>query len=402
MKLRNFLKLFSASALTLVTLFSGSALAADDIAVRVDNKTLKFDQSPTIYNGRTLVPLRAVFEAVGADVSWEQDTQTAFLNKDGISVSVKLGQPYITRNSVPIAIDCPSQLINGRTMIPVRAVAEAMDFGVTWNPIYKTVYISTSGDEYRGSSQWKTGFLPLSEYGFYIDSAFSGLEYDLDGNRPDEIIDFVPSSDGNAALGIGGNDFSELIKEHCPAPVAFGIVDVIKSDDYKEILIVDGSNPTLSAYFFRYEEDTLSLLELAQDNKKGIDFNEKLFFDGIDNIISDLDGLCFLDTMVCPGIYTLEQNEIKRYYFDCKNSIAKTYAPKHSDDITYNVYYTSSYISGKYIKNPLISAKVMTPADFPKSMTILDMYMDSANPSNFEFFVEFSDGQTAVIYPCSF
>ena len=401
MKFKKFVKVFSAVALTALTMLAGTAHAADDISVRVDNYTLRFDQNPTIYNGRTLVPMRAVFEAVGADVSWDQDTQTAFLKKDGLTVSVKLGQPYIVRNDKPIAIDCPSQLINGRILIPVRAVAEAMDLDVTWNPIYKIVYISTYGAEYRGCSQWKTGFLPISDYGFYINSAFSGLKVNLDKNSTPEIIDFIPSSEGDAALGIAGNDFTKIMNEYCPEPVAFGIVDIDRGDDYQEVLVVDSSGANLGAYFFRYEDDTFTPLKLAQKGKSCIEFNEKLFFDGEENIISDLDGLCFLDTMVCPGIYSLENGEIKRYYFDCKKSIEQTYEPKYSDDMAYNVYYTASYISGKYIKNPLIASKVMTPSDFPKSMTILDMYMDSANPSNFEFFVRFSDGQTAVIYPYS-
>ena len=185
MKLHKFLKFAVACAAVCIASCTSVFAEPDDVSVRVDNVSINFDQAPVIENGRTLVPIRAVFESAGAEVSWEQETQTAILTTDNYIVTVKLGESFITKNGMPIAIDSPSQIINDRILIPVRAIAEAMDFGVTWNPVYRSVLIATNGKEYRPNSQWKTGFRPLKDHGFYVESSVSDLKFDLNNdNQP--------------------------------------------------------------------------------------------------------------------------------------------------------------------------------------------------------------------------
>lgn len=403
MKLHKFLKAAVACAAVGIACCASVTAEPDDVSVRVNNVSIEFDQAPVIENGRTLVPIRAVFESAGAEVSWEQETQTATLEKDGYVVTVKLGEAFITKNGMPIAIDSPSQIINDRILIPVRAIAEAMDFGVTWNPIYRSVLIATNGKEYRPNSQWKTGFRPLKEHGFYVESSVTDLKIDLNHDNQPETVTFktADSDKDNAVLIIDGTDYSELMNTWCDAPVAIGMMDIIEKDKFTEIMIVDSNGAVPTAYFFRYNGFDLFELPLSQEGRTGIEFNETLFFDGIENIISDLDGLCFLDTMVCPGIYSLEVDEIKRYYLDCKASIGVTYAPKYNDNMAYYIYYTNSYVSGEYLDNDELKPTSVMVSELPKTMKILDMYMDSADPANFEFFVEFDNGKKAVIWPYS-
>lgn len=380
-----------------------SAYAENDVSVKVDNVSIEFDQAPIIENGRTLVPIRAVFEKAGADVEWDDASQTATLTKGNYTVTVKSNESFITKNGTPIAIDSPSKNINGRILIPVRAIAEAMDFGVTWNPIYRSVLIATNGKEYRPNSQWKTGFRPLKEHGFYVEASVTDLKFDLNNDNQNENITFLTadSNNGEAVLIINGTDYSSLMNTWCDAPIAIGLMDVIQDDKFTEIMIVDSNGAVPTAYFFRYNGFDLFELPLAQESHSGIDFNETLFFDGIENIISDLDGLCFLDTMVSPGIYSLEVDEIKRYYLDCKASIGVTYTPKYNDDMAYYIYYTNSYTSGKFLNNSQLKPSTILVSELPKTITILDMYMDSSDPSSFEFFVEFDNGKKAVLWPYS-
>lgn len=403
MKLHKFLKIAAACAVVSIASCVSVFAEPDAVSVRVDNIAIEFDQAPVIENGRTLVPIRAVFESAGADVSWNQDTKTATLEKDNYIVTVKLGESFITKNGMPIAIDCPSKIINDRILIPVRAIAEAMDFGVTWNPIYRSVLIATDGKAYRPNSQWKTGFRPLKEHGFYVESSIVDLMFDFNNdNIPEPITFLTAASDTESAfLMIDGVDYSELMNSCCDAPIAIGMMDIIESDKFTEIMIVDSNGAVPTAHFFRYNGFDLFELPLSQEGRTGIEFNETLFFDGIENIISDLDGLCFLDTMVCPGIYSLEVDEIKRYYLDCKASIGVTYSPKYNDDMAYNIYYTNSYVSGKYLNNAELKPTSIMVSELPKTMKILDMYMDSSDPANFEFFVEFDNGKKAVLWPYS-
>ncbi|QIB68535.1 MBL fold metallo-hydrolase [Aminipila butyrica] len=91
---------------------------------------------------RTLVPLRAAMEALGCQVSWESANATARLEKDGIQVSVPVGESYIRKGDMDLFMDTKSVLENGRVYLPIRAVAEAFGAEVQWNQETKTVLIT--------------------------------------------------------------------------------------------------------------------------------------------------------------------------------------------------------------------------------------------------------------------
>ncbi|MFA7637276.1 MAG: copper amine oxidase N-terminal domain-containing protein [Monoglobales bacterium] len=102
------------------------------------------DQQPVIVNDRTLIPVRGLFEDMGYVVSWDDATQTATLASPGITIRVPVGQNFIYRGDRAIPVDVPAQLINSRTMIPLRAISEAMGFDVGWDEDTKTVTITIS------------------------------------------------------------------------------------------------------------------------------------------------------------------------------------------------------------------------------------------------------------------
>lgn len=83
-------------------------------------------------NGRTQVPLRAVMEQYGCSVTWDAVNQAAVLTKDGTTVVVPVGKSYITVNGARVATDTAAQVKNGRTYLPIRAVLEAFGAEVTW------------------------------------------------------------------------------------------------------------------------------------------------------------------------------------------------------------------------------------------------------------------------------
>lgn len=115
----------------------------DDITVKLNGKLLDFDQPPIIFDDRTLVPLRVIFEALGADVSWNGNTQTVTAAKNGIVITVKIGEECIYKNSEAIAIDVPAMIVNERTLVPVRAVSEALGADVSWDGNIRQVIISS-------------------------------------------------------------------------------------------------------------------------------------------------------------------------------------------------------------------------------------------------------------------
>lgn len=92
----------------------------------------EYGQNPLIQNGRTLVPLRSIFEAMGATVVWDNATQTVTSSRGGTTVKLTIGKNTMYKNGTAVTLDVPATLISGRTMVPVRAVAEAFNAKVGW------------------------------------------------------------------------------------------------------------------------------------------------------------------------------------------------------------------------------------------------------------------------------
>ncbi len=113
-----------------------------EIKVTLDGKRLPFDQAPVIVNGRTLVPLRAIFEALGATVSWNDSTKTVTANKQNTTVSLTINESDMYINNKTISLDVAPALIGGRTLVPVRAVSEAFACDVKWDDTTKTVILN--------------------------------------------------------------------------------------------------------------------------------------------------------------------------------------------------------------------------------------------------------------------
>lgn len=134
------------SILTVSMILSCSAVSAADNEVKVylDGTQLQFEQPPVIQDGRTLVPMRAIFEALGADVDWQGETQyiVATSSSKGQMIEMHINNNIITHNGVDITLDVAPQLINGYTMIPLRVVSECMDANVEWDGNTKTVYVT--------------------------------------------------------------------------------------------------------------------------------------------------------------------------------------------------------------------------------------------------------------------
>jgi len=99
------------------------------------------DVPPVIRDGRTLAPLRAIFEALGASVEWDDATRTITSRRKDRTIILQIDNPTARVNNAPIVLSVPPVVIGGRTMVPVRFIAESLGAVVTWNESTRTVTV---------------------------------------------------------------------------------------------------------------------------------------------------------------------------------------------------------------------------------------------------------------------
>lgn len=112
--------------------------------VSYNGEKILFDQIPVIENGRTLVPLRAIFEKIGASVGWDEATNTVTAEKDGIKVELTIDNVNAKKNAENVTLDVPAKLINGRTMVPVRFVSDCFGVSVEWDDALQRVILTSN------------------------------------------------------------------------------------------------------------------------------------------------------------------------------------------------------------------------------------------------------------------
>jgi len=119
---------------------------ASDIKVTIDGTNQTYDVMPVIENGRTLVPMRAIFESLGATIEWDDSTKTVKGTKGDVSVELTIGNTVAKVNGNDATLDVPAKIVSDRTMVPVRFISESLGCNVGWDDATKTVIITTSTD----------------------------------------------------------------------------------------------------------------------------------------------------------------------------------------------------------------------------------------------------------------
>lgn len=157
--------------LALQTMLIGtvSFAAKPEITVMLDGKTLDFDVPAQIINDRTMVPMRAIFEAFGATVNWDSETSEVSAYTPGILLQMPLNSHEIYINTIELTIDLPAQIVNNRTLVPLRVVSECLGADVSWDGASKTVYINSTDN--IQSINWNDNYI---YYGEVLDGNASG------------------------------------------------------------------------------------------------------------------------------------------------------------------------------------------------------------------------------------
>lgn len=184
-----------------------AAVVADGISVVCNGERLAFDTEPIIVEGRTLVPLRKIFEALGAEVEWNDTTKTVTAKKNEREIELTIGKAEMRVNDKTIALDTAAMIVNDRTLVPVRAVSEGMGASVDWDDATKTVLISqTTAATASTPEPTATAAPQKTEW---------PIEYDRTGEdttnsvRSFELTSCEKTADGNYRIGYKLKTFKE-------------------------------------------------------------------------------------------------------------------------------------------------------------------------------------------------
>ena len=137
-----------------------SGVANADIAVQLNGQPLATSTAPVQMNGRTLVPLRDIFEALGAKVDWNPAAQAIVATQGQTQIGLAINNPNASVNGRIVKLDQAATLVNGRTFVPLRFVAEATGAKVDWSSALQQVSIRTANNNAPAIPVGGTNTLP--------------------------------------------------------------------------------------------------------------------------------------------------------------------------------------------------------------------------------------------------
>ena len=143
--------------LSLIIILSALQAAAyaqtKEITVRVNNSVLVSPVPAQIVNDRTMLPMRSIFERIGAKVTWMESEKIIFATKGNSLITMQIDNTIMSVQHIEndevikIELDTPPFIVDGSTIVPVRAVAESLGCSVEWDPQTYTVDITTTSKE---------------------------------------------------------------------------------------------------------------------------------------------------------------------------------------------------------------------------------------------------------------
>ena len=134
-----------AAALLIIGCAAPAAMAQEEKAIQVfvDNIPVAFDVKPVIQDGRTLVPFRAIAEALGVQVEWDDASKTVTATDGEKVVALQIGSKTAYLSGTPVALDVAPVISGGRTIIPLRFFSEAFDCAVEWDGDNRVVSVTS-------------------------------------------------------------------------------------------------------------------------------------------------------------------------------------------------------------------------------------------------------------------
>lgn len=204
-------------------------LSASGIHITIDGQALATDVAPVIAQGRTLVPLRAIFEGLGATVDWDEATQRITGTKDGKMIVLHVGSTTALIEGIPVPLDVPAMIVNGRTMVPGRFIAESLGGTVDWDqPTSTVVIISAAAAQRPPAARLAVHFIDVGQ-GDSILIRTPDKDVLIDGGeRGDTVLNYL------RALGV--EKLALVIGTHPHSDHIGGLINVLEEIPVCEVM----------------------------------------------------------------------------------------------------------------------------------------------------------------------
>ena len=208
-----------------VSILPLSLAFADDIKIIIDGQEQTYDVMPVIVNGRTLVPLRGIFETLGARVGWEDTTRTIIGSKGDKTIVLQPDNTLASVSGKEVTLDVPPQIISSRTMVPVRFISESLGAQVDWIGDTRTVTITSPKDteqeineeptteESSSSSENNPVIIDWAKFKESLKKYSNGFgSFNVKDDSVEIICETLPEKDSKFNFAIV-TDFENIIKE---------------------------------------------------------------------------------------------------------------------------------------------------------------------------------------------
>ncbi len=246
------------------------------IDIKINGETMEFDTVAYIKNDRTMVPMRAIFEALGAEVSWDNETRTAIGVKDNIEVKIAIGENVLYKNGEAIELDSVAEITNDRTMVPVRAISEAFSYIVEWDNETKIVNILDPYKRKYYTYDEKGQVVSISSNLWSTDVVRYSYLYDESGRvvrvweRPmiknsDRLFEYTYNEEGQIIAKGTCKDWWMDALRGAPIDKAVSFTEVEKYFYNDEGQLTYAEYPTGGRRYYVYEEGKL----IREENDKG-------------------------------------------------------------------------------------------------------------------------------------
>ncbi|TMV47549.1 hypothetical protein FE783_21360 [Paenibacillus mesophilus] len=227
--------------------FGLAAISPKDKPIRIwkDNNELFFTKKPTVYNGSTMLPMRELFESLGAIVKWDSETRTITALKDGMSISLTVDSYTASINGKPVQLEAPPVIVDESTWVPLRFVGEALGATVVWDEKYREIQLLAQAPNEPSSNPPKpikqvlladveTGFYTVAPEGWKVGSSASDKNLFSTGKDQHFQVDVVMKSDLNDKLTLSG--YTEMIADRVEGNIEQAIVSPIYDFKTKGLL----------------------------------------------------------------------------------------------------------------------------------------------------------------------